>query len=98
MRWEVELWGTVLSFSIGPVQYEEPADGAGERLYLADGTHAGPQEDPVFPNLDWGDDEERRRRAHPSVGKQSVDMGHGRRRQPREGEDHGTRFGFSGER
>ena len=97
MRFEVELWGTVLSFSLGPAYTveEEPAEYVHDRLYMADATHAGEQEDPVFPKLDWGDDEEgeRRRRAYKRAGV-PMDLGHSPGREPDPPVRGGTPFGF----
>ena len=98
MRFEVELWGTVLSFSLGPAYTveEEPAEYVHDRLYMADATHAGEQEDPVFPKLDWGDWEDtdgERRRAYKRAGV-PVDLGHPPGREPDPPVRGGTPFGF----
>lgn len=85
MRFEVEVYGVVLRITIGPedseFEYMES-----DRLHVADATHAGMFDDPAFPSLDWGDDEERRKRG--------LDMGHGQQRQPRAGEGDRGGFGF----
>lgn len=59
MRIELELYGLVLRVTFGPDDTEQVYD-YGDRLHVADATHAGDQGDPVFPRLDWGDDEEGR--------------------------------------
>ena len=98
MRFEVELWGTLLSISVGPAYTVEevPVEYAHDRLYLADSAHAGPQEDPVFPTLDWGDDEDGRRdTARPTVvGQAPLDLGHRQRGQPDPGNGDGPGIGF----
>lgn len=84
MRLEVEVFGVVLRVTLGPEEneYEYGVD----RLH-ADVVHAGDQEDPVFPRLDWGDDEEGRRRGQVGVGE--------RREWPAGGQDHSRpRIGF----
>ena len=100
MRWEVELWGTILSFSIGPAVYEQPTETeyVHDRLYMADATHAGEQEDPVFPRLDWGDTEdEQRRRTYERAGVQ-MDLGCAPGREPDPQVRGGATFGFGRER
>lgn len=89
MRWEVEVMGVVLRVTLGPEVEEWVTETAPERLHVADASHAGYHEDPVFPDLDWGDDD----------GRSGVDLGHGRQRKP----DTPVRyrpegFGFGGER
>lgn len=85
MRFEVEVYGVVLRITLGPEDSEYEYEDR-ERLHVADATHAGPYEDPVFPTVDWGDDEERRKR--------NVDMGYRQRRKLDPGEGDGSRFGF----
>ena len=83
MRFEVEVFGVVLRITLGPEEneYEYGYD----RLH-ADVVHAGDQEDPVFPRLDWGDDEEGRARQN--------GVGSGRERQPGAPNHQRPRFGF----
>ena len=85
MRIELELYGLVLRVTFGPEDaVEEPVFEYGDRLHVVDATHAGPQEDPVFPNLDWGDDEERG----------PLGVGPRRQRGPDRGVGDGRTFGF----
>lgn len=92
MRIEMELFGQVLSVYLGPgvdVEEDEEAEPGSERLYAADLSHSEWHPDPVFPTLDWGDDEERSGR---------VDLGHGQHRKPGKAESDGPIFGFHGGR
>lgn len=90
----MELFGQVLSIYLGPgvdVEEDEEAEPGPERLYAADLSHSGWVPDPVFPTLDWGDEDEQR------TGR--VDLGHGRQRQPDTPAYHRPEgFGFGGER
>lgn len=84
MRWEVEVFGVVLRLTIGPEEYEYVA--TPERLHAVDVSHAETYEDPVFPNLDWGED-------HAGT---TLDLGRGRGREPDPGRDLRGPFGFRG--
>lgn len=87
----MELFGQVLSIYLGPgvdVEEDEEAEPGPERLYAADLSHSEWHPDPVFPTLDWGDDEERAGR---------VDLGREHQhRKPGKAEGDGPRFGFHG--
>lgn len=95
MRIEMELFGQVLSIYLGPGvdvedEVEEAVEPGPERLYAADLSHSEWHPDPVFPTLDWGDDEERAGR---------VDLGREHQhRKPGKAEGDGPRFGFHGGR
>jgi hypothetical protein len=99
VRLEVELFGLVLSVYLGPgVDIEDESEdeseheSQNERLYAADLSHSGWVPDPVFPTLDWGEDEDEQRTSS------HVDLGHRRERQPDPPARGSKPFGFSGGR
>lgn len=73
MRFEVEVFGVVLRVTVGPEVTEYEYVATPERLHAVDVSPAGYAEDPVFPDLDWGED-------RAGTGERALDLGRGRER------------------
>lgn len=89
MRFEVEVFGVVLRLTLGPEAQEYEYVTTPERLHVADATHAETYEDPVFPNLDWGED-------HARTSERALDLGRRRERGSDLRGDLRGPFGFQG--